>query len=279
MTYVLLRAYKLLSTPLFCKVASRLISEEYRRAVNYVSIRYGALDLTPEDVFSSAISLSIITAVNSSLILIFLLRFNILSGLVLSFLLFVAAYILAISYPLKIYHYDRSIFSRYAFFILKELCLVLLSTHSIIDAIAFVKSGNYPMISRDFNLLLMNCINGCPPEKLLREYAFNQPSVTLRQGLIAIANMPEISASTLNFTSKYSSTEIRRIYREQSAKLELYCLLIIVQGLLFPFTYMFLLFYLGFSLSPLVFLLVPLQLILLVFTSKALASHAVELLG
>jgi len=279
MVSAFLSVYKIFNACLPSKLFSKFVSHDYRTAINYLSMKYGFFNLSPEDFLSSAVSLALISGVLSCAILTYVLQVNLLSSLAFSILLFIATYFFTASYPLRIYQYERSIYSRYAYFVLKELNLVLLSTNSIFEAINFIKSGGYPLISRDFDEIIMNCVNGFTPEELLQEYALNQPSTTLRQGLMAIESTSEISASTLKIFSRFSSSEIRRIYKEQSVKMEMYCLLIIVLGLLFPFTYTFLLSYLGFSSSPLAFLMAPIQLFFLIITSKALLGRVAEPLG
>ncbi|GEM_PF-5041168 len=228
------RLYRSANIPSINKIFARFVSSNLREAVKYLSLKYG-VKLTPEGVIACSILLSVLA---SSLIavLIQMVSANSLLSILVSILTIFALYTYLSSYIINIYEVDRLTYSRYAYLVLREVGITLSATKSLHDALLFLAQGSYPEISHDARFLILNIVNGLPPQKVLRKYAHYQPSSTLRSGLVLLSYYPERSINLSSICFKPLS-EVKEQIKKLNSKLELYCLIIIVQSFLVPITY------------------------------------------
>lgn len=273
-----LQVFRLFNFSLSENIVNKFSSDDLRSAIKYFSLRYN-LDLTLRGVIGASIFLSLLVSMVFFLFTIYFFCFNFLFSIFFSLLLFVSTYFYLSTYLVRRWKYEKSLFAKYSYFILEDMYLALVSTGSLINAIAFVCDGDYPKISKDFKNILFQCFDGSSPEYLIRKYAFLQPSSSLREGLITMVSTPLISRKFSSIISKFSSSEIRKHFRDYLAKLELYCLIIIMQGLLFPISMVFTSSLFMVDSSIFIFILVLLQLFILILLSFFFMKQPIQPLG
>jgi len=270
---ILLKVYNYMDFPLPMKIVNKLASDELKESIKYLSIRSGIEYLSTRAIISSSIALSSIISFLCFLVLTFIFLINVFLSFLLSILFFIIIYNFILTFPIRIYQHDKIILSRYAYLILRELSMVISITGSLLDALIFIKFGNYPIISKDMKSIILSCFNGFPPGHALNMYASFLPSITLRNGLKLISNPNILSSETLSSICYLTTSEIKGILKDHQSKIELYCLMLIVLGLLFPFSYLMLIPFLKthvIDLSIIPFIMIILHIILLSLLTKKL---------
>lgn len=276
---LMLKVFRIFNLSIPRSIADRLSSDELRAAIRYFSSRYN-LDLTSQGVIGASIFLSLVFTMFSSFIVIKIFSLSLFSSVFIFLLLFLSLYFYFSTYLNRRFKYERSLFAKYSYFVLEELYLALISTGSLVDAIAFICDGNYPKISGDFKGILLQCSSGSPPEYLIKRYAFSQPSTSLKEGLIAmVSSPPSTSKKLIRVFSSFSSSEIRKYFRDYLTKLEIYCLIIIMLGLLLPISMIFLSSLFLVSSSALLLVLVPIQFFILMLLSYFFMKQPIKPLG
>jgi hypothetical protein len=75
---------------------------------------------------------------------------------------------------------------RYADLICREILLVISTTKSIPMVIEYLSQGSYPIISQMLKNMIIKMNIGISPQKLLENFAYKQPSETLREFILEI---------------------------------------------------------------------------------------------
>jgi pilus assembly protein TadC len=105
-------------------------------------------------------------------------------------------------------------------YVLEELATVYLTTKSVFEAISYVSRGPYIVVSKEFSRMINQFNYGHPPEQLLTEFAVNQPSVTLKRGLLAFVNFVESSSSGLDTVINDSHESLQRRFEQLTLQWE-----------------------------------------------------------
>lgn len=276
---LMLRVFKVFNSSLPRRIADKFFSDELEVAVKYFSLRYN-LDLSPQGIIGASIFLPLLLAMTLLVAVNKIFNMSLLLSFLISLFLFLSLYFYFSTYLSRKYGYERNLFAKYSYFVLEELYLALISTGSLIDAMAFIGDGGYPKISKDFRNILFQCSSGSSPDYLIKSYAFSQPSTSLREGLMAIVSSPlSMGKELVNMLSSFSSFEVRRHFRNYLVKLELYCLIIIMQGLLSPISIILLSSLFLVSSSIFLFVLIPVQLFFLVLLSHFFMKQPIQPVG
>ena len=105
-------------------------------------------------------------------------------------------------------------------YILEELATVYLTTKSVFESISYVSRGPYVVVSSELSRMINQFNFGHPPEKLLTEFAVNQPSVTLKRGLLAFVNFVESRSSGLDTVINDSHENLQRRFEQLTLQWE-----------------------------------------------------------
>lgn len=231
--------------------------------------------ITAEEVAAGSLGFGLTIAF---LTLIIGIMFNILVGAMLSIAMFVLASNFAITYLPKKYNKNRWTIARYADFILEELLFILSSTGSIFDFILLVANADYPIISTEFKSLANQVNSGEKPEKLLINFAINQPSETLKIHIPAILKSSEISENLVDRTIKIAQREVRNEYQKHTLELEGRLLIVMGIGFFIPIVVSLGLLLRGMGANPLILILIPIQIMILVILEKFATQSKTNLL-
>ncbi len=256
----------------FKLISKRFYPSNLVRPCNY----YEDLNLTPEEVsagakgFATAIFLTIVS-------LSFI--WNLAPLLYLSVALLIAYIIhglLMRALPLR-YSYERLTIEKYADLILNTMLLALLAG-STFDAVFFVAKSDFPLVSKDFELILYRVNNNEPPEKLLLNYAQKQPSTTLRKHIATLFAINDLD-SAIELMKDSTQFEVRTAYDRFTLELDSRLALSIGISTFMPILMgLFLIIY-GLAGSPFILLTVPLHIALLHVLKNQIISNKVELVG
>ena len=231
----LLNFFSDFTLPISIGFSSRIMPRNFNVAITYLLNKYGLVHSSSEQIYSNLIFSSSIIFPTAFLSLSFL-NLNPLLHLTLSITITILLYLLLYYTLISEYSYDLFVISQNAYTILNEISLVLNSTGSLFEALNFVRSGNYPIVSKFFEQVLKHSFNGEVPEKLLVEFSNIIPSSSIKNDLNLFLLSPKIDNKDAHFI-KATKDEALTVYEKNFSKLELYSLLIIFIGLLTPITY------------------------------------------
>lgn len=256
----------------FRRLGKRMISRDLTISIEHF-FKQG--QITSEEVaggaFGFGITVAILTLLVGSI-------FNILVAAMLSVAMFVFTNNYVITYFPKKYNKTRWAIARYADFILEELLFILSSTGSIFDFILFVANADYPIISQEFKSLANQVNSGEKPEKLLINFAHNQPTETLKIHIPAILKSSEISDNLVDRTVKIAQREVRNEYQRHTLELESRLLIVMGIGFFIPIVISLGLLLRSMGNNPLFLTLIPIQIMILVILEKFAIQSKTNLL-
>lgn len=105
-------------------------------------------------------------------------------------------------------------------YVLEELATVYLTTKSVFEAISYASRGPYTIVSSKLSQMIDLLNFGHPPEQLVKEYAVNQPSVTLKRGLLAFVNLVESNSGGLDNVINDSHENLQRRFEQLTLQWE-----------------------------------------------------------
>ncbi|MCR6623358.1 MAG: hypothetical protein NDF58_02185 [archaeon YNP-LCB-024-027] len=260
--------------PFFKKLLKRRVPQLFSDSIDFLKNKYGKFEVTSEDVYANIIVSLLIV----SIILLFL-SINFVKDIMISFMITLFSVIcIYISIYYEIigeYDQDNFLIHIYKFMVFRDVMLIYKSTNSIFEAVNFVASGSYPIISDNFEVILKNIINGLDPEDFSSEEAFLKPiTLLLNEMLVNVKNADKIKG--------YMSTkDLLNLYEKVFSKIEAYCLFLLFIGMLLPLSLMFTIPYLS-KFSPInvvMPLFILLQIVSLTVMSRIVSSNIYITLG
>jgi len=105
-------------------------------------------------------------------------------------------------------------------YVLEELTTIYLSTKSIFDAVYYVSRGPYDPISSTLHKFVRQINEGLPPERLLTKLAINQPSITLKRGLLAFINFIETRGKGIETVIQNAHENVQRNFERLTMQWE-----------------------------------------------------------
>jgi hypothetical protein len=237
---------------------------------------YEDLDLSPEEISAGAKGFAAtIFLITASISLIWSLGpFLYLSiGLLIAY---ITHGLLMRALPLR-YAYERLTIEKYADLILNTMLLALLAG-STFDAIYFVAKSDFPQVSQDFERILYQVNNNEPPEKLLLDYAYKQPSTTLRKHIATLFSINDLD-SAIELMKESTQFEVRKAYDQFTYELDSRFALSIGVSTFMPILLGLFLIVYGLASSPFILLTVPMHIFLIRFLKNQVLSNKVELVG
>jgi hypothetical protein len=260
--------------PFFKKLLKRRVPQLFSDSIDFLKNKYGKFEVTSEDVYANIIVSLLIV----SIILLFL-SINFVKDIMISFMITLFSVIcIYISIYYEIigeYDQDNFLIHIYKFMVFRDIMLIYKSTNSIFEAVNFVASESYPIISANFEVILKNIINGLDPEDFSSEEAFLKPiTLLLNEMLVNVKNADKIKG--------YMSTkDLLNLYEKVFSKIEAYCLFLLFIGMLLPLSLMFTIPYLS-KFSPInvvMPLFILLQIVSLTVMSRIVSSNIYITLG
>jgi hypothetical protein len=260
--------------PFFKKLLKRHVPQPFNDSINFLKNKYEKIEVTPEDVYANIIvSLLIIS------VIILFLSINFVRDLIVSVMItlfsIICVYILIYYEIIGEYDHDNFLIHIYKFMVFRDMILVYKSTNSIFEAINFVASGSYPIISANFEVMLKNIINGLNPEDFSNEEAYLKLITLLLNEIL-------VNAKNADKSKGYTSAkDVLNAYEKIFSKIEAYCLFLLFIGMLLPLSLMFTIPYLSkfFPINVVMPLFILLQIVSLTVVSKNLSSNIYITLG
>ncbi len=177
------------------------------------------------------------------------------------------------------YQNEKLQITRFADLILDELILIKKTNNSIFDAIQFIASGNYPVISKKFEEMIQKINYGTPPERMLLEYVRSQPSETLKNGVALILNPKQIEEDSIKQILKHTYIESTSGYKVFTQQLESRLLIIISTSVFTLPILISLLIFTGFVNTPLIYLMTPILIAFIILMNKLLLRSKSKIIG
>ncbi|MBD3192059.1 MAG: hypothetical protein GF308_15540 [Candidatus Heimdallarchaeota archaeon] len=169
---------------------------------------------------------------------------------------------------------------RYSDLICREISLILSVTNSLSLVIEFIAHGNYPIVSFEFRELLKELNLGASPDNLLKAFAKDQPSETIREFLLDYVfplTRGEIKPSTnFRFDAQW---RIRSTFDSYLSQIEGKMSLFLSLTTIVPVTISMLLIIFGYISVDLLFFLPFIFFILGIIALEILNAGKIKLLG
>ncbi len=254
------------------KIGKRMVSRELILSIDHF---FKEGQVTAEEVAGGALGLGLFLSILTLTVGIF---FNILLAAMLSLAMFIFACNYVLTYFPKKYTENRWTVARYADFILEELLFILSSTGSIFDFILFIANADYPLISQEFKKMANWVNSGEKPEKLLVNFAHNQPTETLKIHIPTILKSTEISDNFAEKTVRIAQREIRNEYQRHTLELEARLLIVMGIGFFIPIVISLGLLIRGLGANPFFLIIIPMHIVILVVLERSVAHSKTNLL-
>ncbi|MDO8124551.1 MAG: hypothetical protein Q6364_09255, partial [Candidatus Hermodarchaeota archaeon] len=214
MKYIPLLAKVGKSVPGACFLGEHLVSDEFERAVSFLYQE----SAQPTSILGGVIVLSgILFTIMGIVLSVFL---NLVSTLILSVTITSMFGLIQINSISTKYHHAITQIERHAPYVLEELATIFLATGSVFESIHYVSRGEYDQISIAFSKMISPLNRGVAPEQLLMDFANQQPSITLRRGLLTFIQLVEASNNSLDAVIGEAHENIQRHYERMTMQWE-----------------------------------------------------------
>jgi hypothetical protein len=250
------------------KIGSKIISEKLVKSSNYYNDKY---NLNAEQISAGALG-----------IFILIIGFGMLISIILYYLILIP-FVLLLSIISTLTFYFKIInqfqnealeISKYADLITEDFVFALKTSQSIYQAIKFIAEGNYPIISQAFKKIVYKVNYGQDPAKFLLDFLKNQPSEILRSNLSPLLVGVDVDEQYERLLGEESQLIIRNEYERKTLQLESKLMLITTLNIFIPIILGLGLIFYGLGQGPLIFLIIPLQIILsYILKNKLLKRH------
>jgi hypothetical protein len=181
-----------MSVPGACFLGKHLVSNEFEKAVDFLYQK----SVRPTPILGGVLVLSGAVFAIIAIVLSFFL--NVASTLILSITITSMSSLILINSISTRYHRIINRIEKHAPYVLEELATIFLATGSVFESIYYVSRGGYNEISAAFSKMISQLNRGVAPEQLLMDFANQQPSITLRRGLMAFIQLVEASNHSLD---------------------------------------------------------------------------------
>jgi hypothetical protein len=252
---------------------NRITPSEFREAIDFLykdTIR-------PAQVVSGLLICSLVIASFScGLLSIF---FSLPSAIILAITVALVSCLIILNSPISKYQRKLVRIERATPHVLEELATIYLTTGSVFESIEYVSKGDYDIISSAFSEMIspLNC--GVSPERLLRRYAINQPSINLRRGLLTFIQFVESSTTNLEAVILDAHEDLQRKYERRTLQWESRMMVIAGVLVFLPIIFILGVAIRGLANHPLVLLLPIIQLVIAKIMVSSLLPEEMILLG
>jgi len=256
------------------KLLSRInIGKNLVEALN--STLENALD--PNEAVSGIVIFSLFLGVGISV-----LSFLCLNNVFVSIMVGVIAFYLTGTYVLKQLtqsHLKKlSALYKYSDLAIEDFLTAYNSTGSIFDAIKFVSEGNYPYISEEFRKIIYKINCGYPPEDLLRDFAITQPSETLKSFILTMLDL-RADLNAIQKIVELNRMQIQMEYQKFTMQIESRIMIAVGLTVFLPLIFGLTSIIWGIGDTPLILILIPLQVILMWVLTRGLVKSKLTILG
>lgn len=214
MDYIKLLAKIGKNTPGVAQISNRITSKQFIKAVEYLYQD----SLCPVSISGGVVLVS--CALFGLTTIILSLFVNPISACVLGITIALMSFIIIMNGLISRFNSQLVQIEKVTPYILEELATIYLTTGSVFEAIQYVSKGDYCLVSDAFSKMIMPLNQGVTPEQLLMGFAINQPSFTLRRGLLAFIQYIESSASNLDAVIVDAHENIQRRYEKLTIQWE-----------------------------------------------------------
>ena len=163
--------------------------------------------------------------------------------------------------------------------VLEELATIYATTGSVFESIEFVSKGDYGTIASEFSKMIEPLNYGTPPEQLIRNYATNQPSMTLRRGLLTFIQFIEASTTNLEAVINDAHEELQRRYERRTLQWESRMMVLAGVLVFLPIIFILGVAIRGLASHPIILLLPLIQLVISKIMISTLLPKDLILLG
>ncbi len=204
--YIKLLAKIGMSVPGASNFGKPLASTEFRKAVNFLYQN----TLNPLHISGGVLIVSIGICILSMFTLILLV--SALSAVFLSITIALISSLIIFNNIVSRYSKELALIEKATPYVLEELATLFLTTGSVFEAIQYVAKGEYGIISTEFAKMINSLNSGVRPEQLLKNFAIQQPSITLRRGLFTFIQFIESTTNSLDAVITESHENLQRRY-------------------------------------------------------------------
>jgi len=200
--------------PGIAQISNRITPKQFSKAVEYLYHD----TLCPVSITGGVVLVSLALFGLSTIILS--LFVNPISAFVLGITIGLMSYFIIMNGLISRYNSQLVQIEKVAPYVLEELATIYLTTGSVFEAIQYVSKGEYSLVSEAFLKMIIPLNQGEAPERLLMGFAINQPSFTLRRGLLAFIQFIESSTSNLDAVIVDAHENIQRRYEKLTIQWE-----------------------------------------------------------
>ena len=214
MEYIPLLAKIGKSVPGACFVGEHLVSNEFEKAVDFLYEK----SVRPTPILGGVLVLSgLLFGITVTVLSLFL---NFASTLILSITITSMFSLILINSISMKYRQTITQIEKHAPYVLEELATIFLATGSVFESIHYVSRGDYGQISIAFSKMISPLNRGVAPEQLLMDFAKQQPSITLRRGLMAFIQLVEATNNSLDAVISDAHENLQRHYERLTMQWE-----------------------------------------------------------
>ncbi len=201
-------------TPGVAQISNRITSKQFIKAVEYLYHD----SLCPVNISGGVVLVS--CALFGLTTIILSLFVNPISACVLGITIALMSFFIIMNGLISRFNSQLVQIEKVAPYVLEELATIYLTTGSVFEAIQYVSKGDYCLVSDAFSKMIMPLNQGETPEQLLMGFAINQPSFTLRRGLLAFIQYIESSTSNLDAVIVDAHENLQRRYEKLTIQWE-----------------------------------------------------------
>ncbi|MFX0169288.1 MAG: hypothetical protein ACFE89_08050 [Candidatus Hodarchaeota archaeon] len=187
-------------------VGKHFVSLEFKKAVNFLYHD----TVQPEHILGGVLFFSVTIFGLTTLLLNFLV--NSISAMILGVTIASMSGLLLTNSISSEYNRILTQIAKHTPYVLEELATIFLATGSVFESIQYVSRGEYDQISTAFLKMISSLNQGVAPEQLLMNFAYSQPSITLRRGLLAFVQLVEASNDSLDTVILDAHENLQRHY-------------------------------------------------------------------
>lgn len=233
-------------------------------------------NLLPNEVMTASVATFILFVVP---LVVILFRMNTVLGIIIPLLLSYLAAYKVFNYPIAEYKRIQHTLLQYSDLAFQDLLLILNTTDSIFDAIAFISKARYPVLSEKFEDIVFQIIRyGKSPESLLQEFVDELPEGNLKERLINLI-ATKFHPNKLLDQLEMLAGEKKFEYKTATDQLESKLLILLVFCLFIPMLVALFVSFLGHMANYAGFIMIPIYILLTYNLKSRLLKGHFELFG
>jgi hypothetical protein len=183
------------------------------------------------------------------------------------------------SYPINEFNKVQHTLLQYSDLAFQDFLLILNTTHSIFDAMRFIATAGYPIISEKFEAMLYRIYHsGVAPERLLNEFIETLPQGNLRERLVSMI-ASKFEPNKIQHQLESLAGEKKVEYNTVTRNLESKLILVVGVCLFLPILTALFISFLGYSANFIAVAMVPIFILITTKMRTTVLKSNFELFG